>query len=50
MDAADYVLQPFDRTERQSLGEVTAVAQEALELLLQEGTQAAMNRYNRKVT
>jgi PTH1 family peptidyl-tRNA hydrolase len=50
MDAADYVLQPFDRTERQSLGEVTAVAQEALELLLQEGTQAAMNRYNRKGT
>ncbi len=50
MDAADYVLQPFDRNEKQSLGGVTAVAQEALALLLKEGLQAAMNRYNRKGT
>jgi len=50
IDAADYVLQPFDRTERQSLGEVAAAAQQAVELLLQEGLPAAMNRYNRSGT
>ena len=50
MDAADYVLQPFDRAEKQLLGEAIALAQEALELLLKAGLQAAMNRYNYKGT
>ncbi len=50
MDAADYVLQPFDHAEKQLLGEVIANAQEALELLLRAGLQAAMNLYNRRGT
>ena len=50
MDAADYVLQPFDRAEKQLLGEAIALAQEALELRLKAGLQAAMNRYNCKGT
>jgi PTH1 family peptidyl-tRNA hydrolase len=50
MDAADYVLQPFGHAEKQLLGEVIASAQEALELLLRAGLQAAMNLYNRRGT
>jgi PTH1 family peptidyl-tRNA hydrolase len=50
MDAADYVLQPFDRAEKPLLGEAIALAQEALELLLKADLQAAMNRYNCKGT
>lgn len=50
MDAADYVLQPFDRTEKPQLVEIIALAQNALELLLKTDLQAAMNRYNRKET
>lgn len=50
LDAADYVLQPFDRAEKQLLGEAIALAQEALELLLKADLQAAMNRYNCKGT
>jgi PTH1 family peptidyl-tRNA hydrolase len=50
MDAADYVLQPFDHDEKQLLGDVLANAREALELLLTDGLQTAMNRYNRRGT
>ncbi len=50
MDPGDYVLQPFDHAEKQLLGEVIANAQEALELLLRAGLQAAMNLYNRRGT
>jgi PTH1 family peptidyl-tRNA hydrolase len=48
LDAADFVLQPFDQTEKRSLNEVIARSREALELLLGAGIQAAMNQYNRK--
>lgn len=48
LDAADFVLQPFDEIERRSLNEVIARSREALELLLEQGIQAAMNHYNRK--
>lgn len=48
LDAADYVLQPFDATEKRSLNDVLTRSREALELLLGKGIQAAMNQYNRR--
>lgn len=50
MDAADYVLQPFDLAEKQLLEEVVTTAQTAVELLLKSGLQTAMNFYNRRKT
>ena len=50
LDPAEYVLQPFDENEKRSLNEVTALAREALALVLGAGIQAAMNQYNRKQT
>lgn len=47
-DLADYVLGTFSREERGAVNEAIAHAAEALTLMLQEETDEAMNRYNRK--
>jgi peptidyl-tRNA hydrolase, PTH1 family len=45
-DAADYVLENFARSEQQILSEVLSRAEAAIRLFIEEGIQAAMNRYN----
>ena len=46
MDAAAYVLQPFDKADESSILETVDRAARAAETWLQVGTQAAMNRFN----
>ncbi len=46
-DVVDYVLAGFKREEVPVAGEAIATAVEALECLLKDGLQAAMNRYNK---
>ena len=46
MDVSDYVLQPFDERQVNSLNDVILKAQAAVEMLLEAGIQAAMNRFN----
>ena len=48
-DLADYVLSPFSREERAKVDEAISHAAKALELMLSDETDAAMNEYNRKV-
>jgi PTH1 family peptidyl-tRNA hydrolase len=48
MEAADYVLSDFDEIQQPLLSEVLSCAAEALTVLLSEGLQTAMNRYQRK--
>jgi PTH1 family peptidyl-tRNA hydrolase len=48
MEAADYVLSDFDEIQQSLLSEVLACAAEALAVLLSEGLQKAMNRYQKK--
>jgi PTH1 family peptidyl-tRNA hydrolase len=48
MEAADYVLSDFDEIQQSLLSEVLACAAEALAVLLSEGLQTAMNRYQKK--
>jgi len=50
MDVTEYVLQPFDEKQRGFLNDVISKAQAAVELLFETGVQAAMNRYNRKLS
>jgi peptidyl-tRNA hydrolase, PTH1 family len=45
-DAVDYVLGDFSSTERQVMAESYARAAEAVECILTEGLEAAMNRFN----
>ncbi len=45
-DTADYVLERFDTEERERLPALFDTAAEALELLLREGVDVAMNRFN----
>jgi PTH1 family peptidyl-tRNA hydrolase len=47
MDTADYVLQDFSDAEQKILGERLDEAADALESILIDGLQRAMNRYNR---
>ena len=47
-DLADYVLSPFSREERAAVDEAIGHAAKALELMLNDETDAAMNEYNRK--
>lgn len=47
-DLADYVLSPFSKEERPLVDEAIAHAAKALELMLKDETDAAMNEYNRK--
>ena len=48
-DLADYVPSPFSREERAKVDEAISHAAKALELMLSDETDAAMNEYNRKV-
>ena len=50
MEAADYVLSDFDEIQQPLLSEVLSCAAEALTVLLSEGLQTAMNRYQKKLT
>jgi PTH1 family peptidyl-tRNA hydrolase len=50
MDPAEYVLSDFDQIEQPRLDEIVSLAAEALTVLLSEGLQTAMNRYQKKVT
>ncbi len=47
-DLADYVLGRFDQVERKTIDEALDDASEAITLMVTEGADAAMNRYNRK--
>lgn len=48
-DLADYVLSPFSKEERGLVDEAIGYACDALELILQDDLDGAMNKYNRKV-
>jgi peptidyl-tRNA hydrolase, PTH1 family len=48
MDPAEYVLTPFDKTERILLDDILSRAAESLEVLLFEGIETAMNRYQKR--
>ena len=50
MDPAEYVLNDFDQIEQPRLDEIVSRAAEALTVLLSEGLQTAMNRYQKKAT
>ena len=45
-DGADYVLEPFDSTERKVVDDVVERATEAIVVWLENGIVTAMNRYN----
>ena len=47
-DLADYVLGRFDKDERVLVDEAIKEAADAVELILAEGIETAMNRYNAK--
>ncbi len=48
MDLADYVLSRFSQTDRQMMEDAFQNAADAVEFMLADGADAAMNRYNRK--
>ncbi len=48
-DAADFVLEPFQRDERADLERGLEEAAEALEMVLDGGIERAMTRFNRRV-
>ncbi|RJP80378.1 MAG: aminoacyl-tRNA hydrolase [Candidatus Zixiibacteriota bacterium] len=48
-ELADYVLSTIPPSLRDDLAEVIAVSAQALDCILQEGLEAAMNRFNRNV-
>jgi len=48
-DGAKYVLTPFKKSQYQVVDQVLDTAAEAVKVILAEGVQAAMNRFNRKV-
>ena len=47
-DLADYVLGHFSKEEREIMGESAGRAAKAIEVMLTEGADAAMNLYNKK--
>jgi len=47
-DLADYVLEPFLPSEREAAEEMVGRAAEAVRILVIEGADAAMNRFNRR--
>jgi peptidyl-tRNA hydrolase, PTH1 family len=49
-DLAAYVLRPMKKAELEVAGEMVASAGDAVELLLTQGTAAAMNKFNRKAS
>lgn len=48
-DAVDHVLSRFARAERQTAHEAILDAADAIEMILSEGLEPAMNRYNRSM-
>ncbi len=50
MDPAEYVLDVFDKIEQSQLDQILSQAAESLRVLLLEGLEAAMNRYQKKRT
>jgi PTH1 family peptidyl-tRNA hydrolase len=48
MEAAEYVLDDFDESQQPKLGEVLSTAAEALKVMLLEGLETAMNRFQKK--
>lgn len=48
-DLADYVLGHFDKSDRELMEQAAKEAADAVRMILTEGADAAMNRYNRKV-
>jgi PTH1 family peptidyl-tRNA hydrolase len=50
MDPADYVLRFFDEPERRQLDEVLSRAAECLVVMISEGVETAMNRFQKKLT
>ncbi len=49
-DPADYVLAPLSREEREFFKEAVRRGAEAIEVLLSEGPEAAMNRFHKEVS
>jgi peptidyl-tRNA hydrolase, PTH1 family len=49
-DPAEYVLNPFDAAERHSLDGILLQAAECVAMILSEGVETAMNRYQKKLT
>ena len=50
MDPAEYVLDVFDKIEQSQLDQILSQAAESLRVMLLEGLEAAMNRYQKKRT
>jgi PTH1 family peptidyl-tRNA hydrolase len=50
IDPADYVLTPFDEIQYPDLLQIVSRAAEALNVLVLEGVETAMNRYQKKPT
>ena len=50
MDPADYVLRPFNGTERHQLEEIVSRAAECASVMILEGVETAMNRYQKRLT
>jgi peptidyl-tRNA hydrolase, PTH1 family len=50
MDPADYVLSSFGGTERHPLEEIVSRAAECVSVMILEGIETAMNRFQRKLT
>jgi PTH1 family peptidyl-tRNA hydrolase len=48
-DLADYVLRPMKKAQLEVASEMIATAGDAVEMILKEGIDAAMNKYNRRV-
>ncbi len=48
LDAADYVLETFDRIEQSLLDQILPQAAESLKVMLLEGLESAMNQFQKK--
>ena len=48
-DLAEYVLRPMKKAQLEVAAEMVAAAGDAVDLILQEGIAAAMNKFNRRV-
>ncbi len=49
MDPAEYVLSSFDEVERPQLEEILSRAAECVAVMISEGVETAMNRYQKKL-
>jgi peptidyl-tRNA hydrolase len=50
MDPAEYVLTSFDEIQQSHLDEVISRAAESIKVVLLEGIETAMNRFQKKIT